>query len=79
MKLTICIGSACHLKGSHQVIESLQRLIKAHNVSDKVELAGSFCKGECQSDVCVTVDGNVFSVKPEDVETFFADEVLGKI
>ena len=27
MKVTICIGSACHLKGSRQVVEKLQELV----------------------------------------------------
>ena len=25
MKITICIGSSCHLKGSRQIVEELQR------------------------------------------------------
>ena len=43
MKITICIGSSCHLKGSRQIVEELQRLVAANNVGDKVELAGQFC------------------------------------
>ena len=27
MKVTICIGSACHLKGSREIIEKLQKLV----------------------------------------------------
>ena len=27
MKITICIGSSCHLKGSRQIVEELQRLV----------------------------------------------------
>lgn len=32
MKITICIGSSCHLKGSRQVVEQLQYLIKKTNL-----------------------------------------------
>lgn len=28
MKVIICIGSSCHLKGSRQVVEKLQALVK---------------------------------------------------
>ena len=40
MKITICIGSSCHLKGSRQIVEELQRLVKENQLGDKVELAG---------------------------------------
>ena len=38
LKVTICIGSSCHLKGSRQVVEGLQRLIAAHSLQDRVDL-----------------------------------------
>ena len=41
-KLTVCIGSSCHLKGSRQVVEEFQRLIAENNAKDKVELNGTF-------------------------------------
>ena len=43
MRVTICIGSACHLKGSREIIQQLQQLVKEHGVSDKVDLNGAFC------------------------------------
>ena len=57
MKITICIGSSCHLKGSRMIVEDLQKLVKDNNLTDKIELAGQFCMGNCQKGVCVTVDG----------------------
>lgn len=79
MKVTVCIGSSCHLKGSRTVVERLKELIEEKNLSDKVELAGTFCMGNCQKDVCVTVDDNVFSITPEDVDNFFATQVVEKL
>ncbi len=78
MKVTVCIGSSCHLKGSRQVVEGLQSLIAENNLKDKVELGGTFCMGNCQHGVCVTVDGNNFSVSPDTVEDFFKNEILSK-
>ena len=40
MKVTICIGSYCHVKGAPQVIAELQRLVEEAGVKDYVELAG---------------------------------------
>ena len=34
MKVTVCIGSSCHLKGSRQVVESFQRNIADNGLKD---------------------------------------------
>ena len=79
MKITVCIGSSCHVKGSRLVVEQLQKLISENQVEDKVELGGTFCLGECQKGVCVTVDNTFFSVTPDSVNEFFTENVLNKI
>lgn len=79
MKVTICIGSSCHLKGSRQIVERLQALVKEHQLEDKVELAGTFCMGNCVNGVSVTVDGKLCSLSPETTEEFFQREVLGAL
>ena len=79
MKIVVCIGSSCHIKGSRQVVAELQRLIAEHNLGDKVELGGTFCMGQCQQGVCVTVDEVFHSVTPETAEEFFAKEILAKV
>ncbi len=79
MKITVCIGSSCHIKGSRQVVEQLQYLISKNNVGDKVELGGTFCMGKCQQGVCVSVDDAFHSVSPDAVEEFFSKEVLAKL
>ena len=78
MKVTICIGSSCHLKGSRQVVERLQELVSQNNLKDKVELAGTFCMNNCRNGVSVTVDGVLHSVSPETVDQFFSQEIQGK-
>ena len=79
IKVTVCIGSSCHIKGSRQVVEELQFLIAENNLKDKVDLGGTFCMGKCQQGVCVTVDDNFFSVTPETVGEFFSKEVIAKV
>ncbi len=79
MKVTVCIGSSCHLKGSRPVVEQLQSLIAKHGLKEKVDLGGTFCMGECSKGVCVTVDGQLFSVSPDTVTEFFEKEILAKV
>lgn len=79
MKITVCIGSSCHIKGSRQVVEQLQDLIRRHGVADKVDMGGTFCMGKCQQGVCVTVDNEFYSVSPDTVEEFFEKNILEKV
>lgn len=80
MRVTICIGSACHLKGSREVISQMQDLVAQNGLVDKVDLNGAFCSGNCVKEgVCVTVDGELYSVKPEETKGFFEKEILGRM
>ncbi|MCR5370594.1 MAG: NAD(P)H-dependent oxidoreductase subunit E [Clostridium sp.] len=78
MKVAICIGSACHLKGSRDVIKKLQELVVAHDLTEKVSLTGAFCSGNCRQGVCVTIDDGeeIHSLKPETAEEFFEEFIL---
>ena len=79
MKVTVCIGSSCHIKGSRKVVEQLQYLIHENNLSDKVELTGTFCMGKCQQGVCVSVDDKFFYVSPENVKDFFNENIAAAV
>ncbi|MDY4517966.1 MAG: (2Fe-2S) ferredoxin domain-containing protein [Candidatus Spyradocola sp.] len=79
MTITICLGSACHVKGSHFVLEGLKALIKEYNLEDQVTLAGTFCTGNCQRGVCVTIGDQLYSVSPDTTRSFFESEVLAKL
>ena len=79
MKITVCIGSSCHLKGSRQVVEALQNLVSDNALGDKVELCGTFCVGKCQQGVCVSVDEEFFSVSPDTVNQFFEEQIKAKL
>ena len=71
MEIKICIGSACHLKGSYDVIKNCQTYIETNNLGDQIELKSAFCLGKCSEAVSVQVDGNeIFSIRPETADTF---------
>ena len=79
MKVTVCIGSSCHIKGSRQVVERLKTLIEENKLEEKVDLGGTFCLGKCQQGVCVNVDEEFHSVSPDTVDEFFKNEIAGKV
>lgn len=76
VKVKVCIGSACHVKGSRRVVEGLQYQIAERRLKDKINLGGVFCMGRCAEGVCVTVDDKFCSVKPDEVAVFFEKEIL---
>jgi len=80
MKISVCIGSACHLKGSYNVLNSLQQLVEEYKLTDKVEINASFCLGLCSQAVSVKIDDReVQSVSSAMVRDFFARNVLAVV
>lgn len=75
--INVCIGSACHLKGSYNIINKLQGLIEERGLEKEITIKGAFCLGECVRPVSVKVnDGETFSVSEDSVEEFFEEVIL---
>ena len=71
----VCLGSACFVKGSHQIVTILKELIDINNWNDKVSVRGAFCMGACsQKGVGVKIDGESVT----NVGIYNAREVLNK-
>ncbi|MTI68471.1 MAG: (2Fe-2S) ferredoxin domain-containing protein [Firmicutes bacterium] len=80
LTINVCIGSACHLKGSYKVINRLKELIENKSLEHKVTLKAAFCLGECTKAVAVKInDENVLSVSPENVDEFFNESIMGRL
>ena len=80
MVVDVCVGSSCHLKGSYDVIQKLQKLIAENNLEDKVTLKASFCLGNCSNGVSLRIDGEVVSnANPENIEDIFKEQILVKV
>lgn len=77
MELKVCIGSACHIKGSYNVINAFQQLIEEYQMYNKVELKAVFCLGHCTKAVSVQIDeSEIYSVSGTSARQFFEAEVL---
>lgn len=79
LKIHVCIGSACHLKGSYNLINAFQQAVEQNDLTDKVEIAGTFCLGHCGENVSIKVDGDYFGVSPEEANSFFKSEILPRL
>ena len=79
MMITICIGSSCHLKGAREEVEGIQQQVAERKLEDRISLTGAFCIGNCVRGVSVKIDEELFSVKPDTVQTFFENEVMSRL
>ena len=81
MNAQICVGSSCHLKGSHAIIELMQAAIEKHGLEGQIELSGSFCMGVCNRiGVTVSVDGEPHTgITRENFSEFFNEHILNKL
>lgn len=74
----ICIGSACHLKGSYEVIDQLQKEIKKDKREEEIIIKASFCLGHCTEAVSVKVDDSpIMTVSPRDTKAFYDKVIMG--
>jgi len=80
LKIYICVGSSCYMKGSHCVTKTFKELIERYDLSDQVELKASFCLGHCTKGVSAKV-GNTFieDLLPENAEERFEEFVLNRL
>ena len=81
MIVQICVGSSCHLKGSQEIVELLQKSVTEYHLENEVTLAGSFCIGVCNRvGVTVQVDDDVHTgITRENFKEFFKENILDNI
>ena len=79
--IQICVGSSCHIKGSADIVELLQKAVEEHDLEDEVTLVGSFCIGKCNRvGVTVQVNDDVHvGITRENFKEFFREHILNVI
>ena len=77
----ICVGSSCHLKGSQEVVELMQKAVEEYNLDGDVVLVGSFCVGKCNREgVTVQINDNIHVViTTQNFKEFFKENILDVI
>ena len=78
MKIQICVGSSCHLKGAPEIVRLLTEAIQKYELEADVMLAGCFCMGKCNRDgVTVKIDDTVHpGITAGNFKEFFDDHIL---
>jgi len=75
--VSVCLGSACHLKGANGVLEAFLALVEKHHSQATVQMAGNFCQGRCTEGVVVQIDNLILThVSKDQVHDLFQKYVL---
>lgn len=72
MQIAICVGSSCHLKGSHQLVERFQKEITARKLDTEITPFRLFLYRKVQPRrVTIVIDGVTHTgVTPENFDGF---------
>ncbi|WP_425061216.1 hypothetical protein SCACP_20010 [Sporomusa carbonis] len=78
IKISICFGSACHLRGAYNVLNAFRTLIDKYQVPSEIDIEGDFCQGKCTEGVVIKVNDEIITnVAKEKVYDIFMEKVLG--
>ena len=77
----ICVGSSCHLQGSQEVVELMQKAVEEYNLDGDVVLVGSFCVGKCNREgVTVQINDDIHvGITTQNFKEFFKKNILNVI
>ena len=81
MIIQICVGSSCHLKGSADIVQLMQKAVEEGHLENEITLDGSFCTGRCNRiGVTIQVDDEIYTgVTRESFQAFWNENVLKKL
>src|SRR5271157_2879038 len=78
--ITVCVGSACHLKGSHEIINYFKEAMAEAGLEGKVELKGTFCMDQCTDGANLLIDEQIFHANSiDEARQIFQTEILQKL
>ncbi len=67
--IEICMGSSCFSRGNALSLERVENYLQKAGLSEKVELKGRLCAGNCASGPCMSINTiNYTQVHPDAVE-----------
>lgn len=79
--IQVCVGSSCHLRGSMDIVNLLEKAVEEYHLEDDVVLSGSFCIGKCNLvGVTVQINDDVHvGITRENFVEFFRKNILDVI
>ena len=81
LNIYVCVGSACHQKGSYNILYKLLHMIEDRGLMGEVTIKASLCLGRCTGAVSARIgeDGEICSLSEDSVQDFFEAKVLKRL
>ena len=77
VNVSICVGSACHMKGAYATTKLFREELEKAGIADRVHLTASFCMGSCKDGPCAKVnDVTFYHVDAERVPSLIREEIV---
>lgn len=66
IRMELCMGSSCFARGNSSVLVAVEDFIEENDLSDRVELVGHLCVGDCKEGPHVTIGDRRYSCLSSD-------------
>ena len=77
IRLSVCVGTSCHLNGANNVVMTFRHLVEEYNLHDKVTVCASFCSQACsRSNVSIKVNDEKFAIEENKARAFFREKII---
>lgn len=78
--VSVCIGTACHLRGSQDLLKQILRHVEAEDLAERFDIKATFCMESCDRGPTVRVNGHVFThATIEGVKASLASALSGEL
>jgi NADH:ubiquinone oxidoreductase subunit E len=57
--ITVCMGSSCFSHGNNHNVEIVERFLREHDLSARVEVIGCLCDGHCKDGPNIRINGEL--------------------
>ncbi len=57
----LCLGSSCFARGNSQTLQALEAFLQEEGLSDRVELVGHLCLGNCAKGPNLRIGSETYS------------------
>lgn len=79
LKVTICMGSSCFIRGNRELADKLQRYIVENNLSVEVQLKGHLCFSECGNGPLVYINDEKLEVESDKMFDYIVERIKREI
>ena len=71
------MGSACHSKGSAEVVEIIKNFLNKYDIEHKIKFSGVLCLGKCKEGINILWQGKRFShINKDNISQFLVREIM---